>query len=489
MALFDKVRNFVKNGITINTYARNTTDNREPPAPDLGGTRKSLSSNEIGGGLFGALPKRARSELGLDDRRLRTYDVFELIDILTDAHPDLSYALWNFLRLGNSGFSYSVKKVGSDKDYPQGKREIDEFLAKLKIPNLSGFERSKGITKLIDQMILLAITRGAIAGELVLTPDLSEVVRLALVDPATIDFQLINGRYIPTQDNGRIVLDIPTFAYEGIDERVDDPYGRSPIFSALSIVLFQLQVLNDIKAVVHNQGYPRLDLMIIEEVLLKRMPLSIRNNEQQKEKWLNDRLGDIIKMYNNLNPDDALVHYDSLKVGEAGGKGSGALIDPEKLMHVIDNLIQSGVKTLSTLLGRRGAGQTESYAKVEIKLYMAGLAGIQRYVASFMEKILTTYLNLRGKQGIVEFEFKPIEIRSELEQEQFRSTRLNNIAMMYDRGWISQEEAAMRAVGHAPDAPEPRVVGSVVRNADGSPVSGTTDTNPRAGGNTDDSGN
>ena len=42
-------------------------------------------------------------------------------------------------------------------------------------------------------------------------------------------------------------------------------------------------------------------------------------------------------------------------------------------MHVIDNLIQSGVKTLSTLLGRRGAGQTESYAKIEIKLYLTGL--------------------------------------------------------------------------------------------------------------------
>ena len=197
------------------------------------------------------------------------------------------------------------------------------------------------------------------------------------------------------------------------------------------MVLFQLQVLNDIKAVVHNQGYPRLDIMIIEEVLLRRMPISIRNNEEKKEKWLNERLRDIINMYNNLNPDDAFVHYDSLKFGEAGGKGSGALIDPEKLMHVIDNLIQSGVKTLSTLLGRRGAGQTESYAKIEIKLYMAGLAGIQRYISSFMEKMLTIYLNMKGKQGIVEFNFNPIEIRTELEQEQFVPPDYCTIAPMF----------------------------------------------------------
>jgi len=487
MALIDRIKSLGKKTNTVTKYS-SSTDNREPPTPELGGSRRSLSSNEIGGGLFGALPKKARAELGLNDRSLRTYDVFELIDTLIDSHPDISYALWNFMRLGNSGFTYSVKKIGSYKDYPQGKKDIDEFFMKMKIPNLSGFERSKGISKLIDQMILLAITRGAIAGELVLTPDLSDAVRISLVDPATIDFQMINGRYIPTQDNDKVVLDIPTFVYEGIDEKVDDPYGRSPIYSALSMVLFQLQVLNDIKAVVHNQGYPRLDLVVIEEVLLRRMPISIRNNEEKKEKWMNDRLNDIVNMYNQLNPDDVFVHYDSLKIGEAGGKG-GALIDPEKLMHVIDNLIQSGVKTLSTLLGRRGAGQTESYAKVEIKLYMAGLSGIQRYISSFMEKMLTLYLNMKGKQGIVEFRFNPVEIRSELEQEQFKATRLNNIAVMYDRGWISQEEAAQMAVGHAPDSPEPRVAGSVVRNADGNPVSGTIDTNPRAGGNTDDSGN
>lgn len=483
MTLLDKIKSIGKKTEPVTDYS-SVTDNREPPTPELGGSRSSLSSNEIGGGLFGALPKKTRTDLGLDDRSLRTYDVFELIDTLMDSHPDVSYALWNFMRLGNSGFTYSVKKVGSYKDYPQGKKDIDDFFMRMKIPNLSGFERSKGMSKLVDQMILLAVTRGAIAGELVMTPDLSEVVRISLVDPATIDFQMINGRYIPTQDNDRVVLDIPTFAYEGIDEKVDDPYGRSPISSALSMVMFQLQVLNDIKAVVHNQGYPRLDLVIIEEVLLKRMPISIRNNEEKKEKWMNDRLNDIVTMYNRLNPDDIFVHYDSLKIGEAGGKGSGALIDPEKLMHVIDNLIQSGVKTLSTLLGRRGAGQTESYAKVEIKLYMAGLAGIQRYISNFMEKMLTLYLNMKGKQGIVEFRFKPVEIRSELEQEQFKASRINNIAVMYDRGWISQEEASQMAVGHEPDIPEPRVPGSLVRNAEGYPVAGTTDTNPRAGGNT-----
>ena len=489
MGMLDNLRlNFIQR------FARSTRSNdaSSPPTPELGGgsriNRVSAATHEIGGGLGGALPRRSKRELALNDRTLNSSSLFDLIDILMDAHPDISYALWNFMRLGNSGYYYTVKKLDSNEEYPEAIEDIELLFKRLKTPNMVGFERSKSLDKLIDQMFLSAVTRGAISGELLLTPDKKDVARFVLVDPATVEFQIVDGRYIPFQDNGRINLDIPTFFYEGIDEKIDDPYGRSPILGALNIVLFQMQVLNDLKAVVHNQGYPRLDLTIVEEVLLKRMPIAIRNNDEKKEKWLRDRLNEIIAMYNKLNPDDVFVHYDSLKIGEAGGKG-GALFDPDKLMHVIDNLIQSGVKTLSTLLGRRGAGQTESYAKIEIKLYLTGLGGIQKYIASFMEKMLTVYLNIRGKQGVVEFRFRPIEIRTELEQQQFESTRLNNIALLYDRGWISQEEAAQRAVGHAPDSPEPRVPGAVVRNSDGQPVSGTTDTNPRAGGNTDASDN
>lgn len=451
--------------------------------PELAGKRKSLSIQQIND-TFGNLPRKAKSELGLDDRKLKNYDVFELIDILSDAHPDLSYAIWNFIRLGNSGYNFTVKKLSSDKTYSQGVKEIESFINKLKLPNLKGFSKSYDLDKIIDQFILSAVTRGAIACEIVLTPDKKDVAYIVPVDPATIEFYYENGRYIPYQNDGKIKLDIPTFIYEGIDEKIDDPYGRSPLTSVLNIILFQLQVLNDIKAVVHNQGYPRLDIVILEEVLLKRMPANIKMDEKKKEKWLQDRLNEIISMYNSLNPDDVFIHFDSIKIGQSGG-GGGALIDPEKLMHSIDNLIQSGLKTLSTILGRRSTGNTESFAKIEIKLYLSGLAGIQRYVSSVLNKVFTVYLNIKGKQGIVDFKFNPIEIRSSLEQQQFIATKINNIATMYDRGWISQEEASLMATGHLPDQPEPRVSNSRVRNTEGSEVRPTVDVNPRSGGRND----
>jgi hypothetical protein len=339
---------------------------------------------------------------------------------------------------------------------------------------------------------LSVITRGAAACELVVTDNIDDVAFIAPVDPGTIQFMYENDRYVPYQDAGKLSLNIPTFFYEGLDEKIDDPYGRSPIISALTMVLFQLQVLNDLKAVVHNQGYPKIDVNIIEEVLLKRMPIHIRNNEEKKNLWIKDRMAEIISMYSDLEPDDAMVHFDSVQVGMVGGDSGGkAMMDPQKLMSVIDNLVMTGLKTLSTIMGRRASGNTESFAKLEIKLYLQGIKEIQEVVAKVLSRALTLYLNIRGKQGIVEVEFNAVEIRTDLEQQQMEIIRLQNIAYMRDQGWIDQDEASDKAVGHAPvGEPNYDALGgsSSVKNKDGGAVQPTPDTNPAAGGNTDVSG-
>lgn len=452
----------------------------EPPADyveiqDFGGTRTSIPKFTQGGGaVFGALPRRAQRDLNLDDRTLATATVEELLDLLSDAHPDVSYALWNFLRIGNGDYTITVTRPGKDTEYSKGKRAIDEFLAKLEAPNPFRFETSRSFKKVLNQLMLTMVVRGAGAGELVLTPDLDDVAFIAPVDPATVEFKFEDDRYVPYQDDGNLSLDIPTFFYEALDEHVDDPYGRSPFTAAIQMVLFQLQVLNDIKAVVHNQGYPRLDIQILEEVLLKRMPIGIRNNEEKKQKWLNDQLQKIIDMYSRLGPDDTFVHYDSVKLGMVGGDGGGgALLDPQKLMAVVDSLVMSGLKTLSTILGRRSQGNTESFAKLEIKLFIKSVEAVQEVVERLVSRMLTLVLNIKGIQGEVHFQYKPVEIRTALEQAQFEQIAYMNIAFLRDQGWIDQEEAAMRAVGHAPVG-EP-VKAQVPTNKEGDPVSGTPD--------------
>lgn len=445
---------------------------------DFGGTRTSRPRfMQGGGGVFGSLPKRTQRELRLDDRQFVNASVEDLIDVLADAHPDVSHALWNFLRLIVGDYTIKVYRVGSDKPFTSGEKDITELLQRLEMPNPERFEMSRSFNKVLNQLAQSIIMRGAGALELVLTPGMDDVAFLAPVDPATVEFYFENDRYVPYQDDRRISLDVPTFFYEGLDERIDDPYGRSPFLGALHMVMFQLQILNDVRAVVHNQGYPRLDITVLEEVLLKRMPIAIRNNEQEKQKWLNDKLNEIIEMYNNLEPDDTFVHYDSVKVDMVGGGHKGAIIDPEKLMKAIDNLIMSGLKTLSTILGRRSAGQNEATAKMEVKLFIKGVEDVQKVIERIISKALTLYLNIRGKQGIVKFKFAPVEIRTALEQAQFEQIALQNYAYMRDQGWIDQDEASMRAVGK-PAVAEPNyeaLRASQRKNKDGSNIRSTPD--------------
>lgn len=491
MGVIDNFRNILKRPLSKQEskqvpqehYSINST-------PDFGGARNTTPKFNQGSyrGIFGSLPKRSQKDLNLDERRFKYMDLNTLMDVLSDAHPDVSFAIWNFLRIGNSGFKVRVYKLNSENRYTTAEKDIAELFKRLKLPNNNKFEKSRDINKLINQLILSVVTRGAAACEVVLTPSKDDIAFIAPVDPATITFRYENGRYIPYQNGGTLSLDIPTFFYEGLDERIDDPYGRSPLISALNMVLFQLQVLNDIKAVVHNQGYPRFDIKIVEETLLARMPIYIRNNEEAKNEWLASRMQEIIDMYNDLEPDDTLVHFDSVEVGMVGGKGSGgAVIDPQKLMQAIDNLIMSGLKTLSTILGRRSTGNTESFAKLEIKLYLQGIKAIQEVVATILSRALMLYLNIKGKQGIVEIEFNPVEIRTELEQEQFRQIAFLNAAFARDQGWITQDDAANMAVGHDSVSDPDWDHIQPVKNKDGETPSGTIDTNPSAGGEDDTS--
>ena len=88
-------------------------------------------------------------------------------------------------------------------------------------------------------------------------------------------------------------------------------------------------------------------------------------------------------------------------------------------------------------------------------------------------------------QGIVYFEFEPIEIRTSMETAQFEQVHLMNCQFKRDQGWISQEEAAMLAVGHGPVADTP-IHNETPKNSDGGQVRGTPDEKTTEGTDVED---
>lgn len=449
LGLFSKIKDFFTSAATsvitgtpffVNRTIidENQNENYERSAPNdtFSGSRKTQGLEE------GSLYKTGKY-VKLNETMFKRYPPKKLLSILKHNHPDVSQAVWNFKIIGNSGYTARVTKLDGVSEHQSGQKVVDDFLRNLDFYESGGFEKTRGLDRVIDQMFDSALLRGAISMEMVLDKSYENALYFASVDPDTIDFKVDKGRLIPYQNS--VKLDIPTFFHEGIDETEIDPYGTSPFLSVIQTLAFHLQVMEDIKAVIHNQGYGKYDIKIIEEVLLKRMPITIRNNEKKKQEWLNKQLGDIINQYSKLDPDAAFVHFDSVEVGMV--ENGKAMLDPQKIMAVIDTQILGSLKQYSTLMGRRSQGQTEQYAKMEIKIFMKSVQRVRKLIESVLSRALTKLLHLNGMQGFVFFEFEDTEIRTELEKVNFEQIAIQNASKKRDQGWISQDEASMEVTG------------------------------------------
>lgn len=63
--------------------------------------------------IFNWLPKKYQSAQNIDLTKLHTAE--ELLEILISVHPDISHALYNFLRMGDTPLSFTAtKQSGSD---------------------------------------------------------------------------------------------------------------------------------------------------------------------------------------------------------------------------------------------------------------------------------------------------------------------------------------------------------------------------------------
>ena len=316
---------FVNKSILDETYK---PDERPVSNDTFGGSRKTATLGE--GNVY-----RIGKYMKLNETTFTRYSPKQLLMMLKHNHPDVSQAIWNFKIIGNSGYNIKVVKLDGVTEHESGQKLIDNFIRRLNYYSSDGFEKTKSLDRVIDQLFDSVLVRGAVSLEMVMDRAYEDVLYLANVDPDTIEFKIEGGRLTPYQD--KVKLDIPTFFHEGLDETETEPYGTSPFLSVIQTLAFHLQVMDDIKAVVHNQGYGKYDIKIIEEVLLKRMPITIRNNEQKKQEWLNNQLNTIITQYSKLDPDAAFVHFDSVEVGMV--ESAKATLDPQKIMAVIDTQI------------------------------------------------------------------------------------------------------------------------------------------------------
>jgi len=377
----------------------------------------------------------------------RYRNLMELVRQIRDYNADASKAISNVLRLANSGWEIQVTKLDGETPDPEGQALVDALVEEGVAREYGG-----GLNVLINMLLLTAATQGALAMEIEIGEPI-EVYDFVVVNPWSIDFRRDEmGHWVPgIQHLGQFnPLSPLQFRYIPLDPEPGEPRGRSPFWAALDVVFFQMEVLRDLKAAAHFAGYPRVDISVAFEAVLKvvqdtRPDLLQPDKADDLRSFLDGYLSDISGMVDDLEPDDAFIHYDSVE--STYTVPSGKTIDIRELVETIDAQIVSGLKQLPVLLGRNDAATT-THATVQWQVFVQELKAFQRVVSRMLEWALGMALRVWGRQGLVQVTFEELRTSDRVQDATAESIETRTKLTQVAAGFITADEAAQELVGH-----------------------------------------
>lgn len=445
-----------------------TTQPPSSPAPQpFGQSSRARLSVDTEAQAFGALLSSAiRAPLTadeswsaehLDSRTLARMTPERLLELLADLSPEVSKGLWDFLRMCNPGYEAdAMRPSGKVKSGGAHQTALDTFLLTLK-------ERYGSIDIIIGRLFVGAYLRGALMAELILDDAGREPLDIATPDPAsarwrqTRDPQLGTVWQLGQWQAGQFVpLDAPTVRYLPVDPLPGRPEGRPIAAPALFAAVFLLAMLHDIRRVVQQQGWPRLDISIDLEKLAAAMPPAARSDPETFKAWVNDTIDEVKRVYSCLEPDDTYIHTSPITVNRpVGAVDSSSLGAVDQLIAVIERMLVRALKTIPLLFGVTD-GVSEANANRQWEMYAAGIKAIQHLAEGLLEHLLTLALRAQGIPAIVQWRFAELRAAEMLRDAQTESQEIANERDKYDAGWTSQDEASQQITGHAADVPEPR---------------------------------
>lgn len=385
----------------------------------------------------------------------------KLVDILIDFSPEVSRALWDYLRMGNAGWEHWAEAPGGIDEHEPGNRATQAFIETLE-------DRYGSMDVVINRMLLSGFIRGAICAELVLDRRGRLPLDLAIVDPSSVRFrkrqdselgevwqpgQWVDGKFVP--------LDIPTFRYLPIDPMLNSPYGRPVVAPAIGTALFMLGVMHDLRRVIQQQGWPRLDIGVDLETLAQVAP-QMMGDGQTFSDYVAGVVDSIAQFYGTLEPDDAYVHTsDTVLNRPVGALDSASIGAIDTVIQTLERMITRALKSNSLMMDL-GESASESEANRKYEMYAAGIKSLQHSVETVLSRLLTLALEAQGIPAKVVWRFAELRASERLRDAQASMMEIANERAKYDHGWISQDQASEEITGQPADVPGPRTAAAAM---------------------------
>jgi hypothetical protein len=438
-----------------------------PPTHAASGKRLRISSDNPTVSLLSGLtllapfdPERRFRGLDLDELTLDKIGTPQLMELMADLSPEISLALWNLLRLGNPGWECKAYALtGDDVPDTRAQAALDSFFEILK-------ERHGSADVIINRLFVSAFLRGAFMAELVLDNAGRMPLDIAVPDAVWTYFRIyldpqVGPVWEPYQfQRGLAVsLMVPTVRYVPVDPLPASPYGRPMATPALFTALFTLRLLHDLARVVAQQGYPRIDVEVSLEELVKSMPPDLAADPVALNAWVTEVVRSIGVAYAALEPDDAFIHTDVSHVQKnVGAIDAQSLGGVGPLIDAVEKMAMRALKSSPLLMGLSG-NSSESQANRQWEVCAAGVKSLQHLCEGLLEHLLTLGLQAQGLQARLQFRFSELRAAELFRDAQVDGLKSQNALFQYQAGWLSIDEACHLATGKdKSDQPEPRTV-------------------------------
>lgn len=412
------------------------------------------------------------------DRRTANLDLLSLrngtttkatIRDLSKVSPDLSASVWAYQRMVVTRDFTTVARNQDGTANPEATAALQQVLARINYLSdyAEGFSNVSGIHALAETLTRELRTDGSCALELVL--DKARLPsRLQPIASSQIEFYEDNkGVIYPIQKaaDGDRVLDTPAFFYESIDQDVLTAYSDSPMEAALHATLADVEFTNDVRRVIKRALHPRLDAEIDWEAFRKSIPMDVMGDPQKMQEYQDAFIAAIDSTVNGLEPDDALVHFDSVKFSYVNNGNSSLSSEYTVLQEMNNAKLATGTKAPAAVLGH-GSG-SQNVASSESLLFIRYCEGVQLKLNSILSRAFTLAVRLLGYDVFVEFSFARPDLRADSELEAFRSMKQSRVLDLLSLGLITDDEASLQLTGRLPPAGAPKLSGTMFRSGAG----------------------
>ena len=382
-----------------------------------------------------------------DTSNIRSSGTVEDILINAQKHdPDVSQAVWAVTRFASTDIDILFMDDKGNFDATK----TSEFQLFLDSAWLTGVN-TPDINELADNIIMQLFMHGGIGLELVLDK-FKLPTSIIQVASSRLEWEKKNGQYIPFQEdrNKKIYLDIPTFFFVNTDRRPDQAVADSPLLPAVQQMAFKRAVISDIQRVIRRAGYPRHKVKLLEDIMKKNAPMDVRMDAAKLSKWLVKQKKDIADSLAKLNPEDAIVIFDSVEIDYLSTQGSMS-IDFRPIVEILDGQLTSALKVLPSILGKKSGVGSQNTASVESMTFVNTLSFLQERCDKILSQVYTLAARLQGMNGRILAKHNASNLRPELELEPQKLAKQNRILQLLSFGLLTDSEAALTlGIKHLP---------------------------------------